>query len=61
MLSRGLPDFMQVLGEGSGLPPLKPLWWGVYLNPDTRSAQSEDMARLIAKAIAHEGAEVVEA
>jgi DNA-binding transcriptional LysR family regulator len=60
MLSRGLPEFMQVLGEGSGLPPLKPLWWGVYLNPDTRSAQSEEMGRLIAKAIAHEGAEVVE-
>ena len=60
MLSRRLPDFVQVLGEGSGLPPLRPLWWGIYLNPDTRSAHSEEMGRLMAKSIAHEGAEIVE-
>ena len=59
MLSRRLPDFMQVLGEESGLPPLRGCYWGVYLNPDTRSADSEDMSRLIARFVAHQGAEVV--
>ena len=60
MLSRKLPDFMQVLGEDAGLPPLKGCYWGVYLNPDTRSAVSEEMGRLFAQFHAHIGAKVVE-
>ncbi|MGE0563701.1 MAG: LysR family transcriptional regulator [Pseudolabrys sp.] len=60
MMAKSPPDFMQVLGEGSGLPPMKSCWWGVYLNPDTRTPLTEEMGRLLAQFIAHEGAEVVE-